>query len=99
MVGISDFGSGILTSTKNQTANKEIDLSLLWEAYGIIKDNFYSFGSISEKEIIYGVIKGMTDSLKDKHTEFFTPEETEKFNEVLTGDFEGIGAVILHSDF
>jgi len=25
----------------------------------------------------------MVSSLKDKHTEFFTPEEAKKFNEVL----------------
>jgi C-terminal processing protease CtpA/Prc len=39
---------------------------------------------------VYGIIKGMTLALKDKHTEYFTPDETQKFNEALTGDFEGI---------
>lgn len=83
----------------NITTNQEIDLKLLWETYNIIKENYYSFDSISKKDIVYGIIKGFTQSLKDKHTEYFTPEETEKFNEALNGDFEGIGAVILESDF
>jgi carboxyl-terminal processing protease len=90
-----------MMSDKNNLSidSKDVDLKLLWEAYKIIKDNFYSFNTISDKELVYGIIKGMTDSLKDKHTEFFTPEETQKFNEALSGDFEGIGAVILHSEF
>jgi len=36
----------------------------------------------------------MVESLGDKHSEFMTPEVTEKFNQALSGDFEGIGAVV-----
>ncbi|MCD5375369.1 S41 family peptidase, partial [Candidatus Gracilibacteria bacterium] len=41
-----------------------------------------------------GAITGMVDALGDKNSEFMSPEATEKFNEVLEGDFEGIGAVV-----
>lgn len=41
----------------------------------------------------------MVGALKDRHSEYFNPEETKKFNEVISGDFEGIGAVIQKNDF
>jgi C-terminal processing protease CtpA/Prc len=34
------------------------------------------------------------NSLQDKHSEFLTADETKDFNMQLSGDFEGIGAVI-----
>lgn len=36
------------------------------------------------------MIKGMVDSLGDKHSTYFDIDETKKFNEALSGDFEGI---------
>lgn len=45
------------------------------------------------------MIKGMVDSLGDKHSTYFDIDETKKFNEALSGDFEGIGAVVDKSEF
>lgn len=45
------------------------------------------------------MIKGFVGSFGDKHSGYFDIEETKKFNEVLSGDFEGIGAVIEKNDF
>lgn len=45
------------------------------------------------------MIKGFIGAFGDKHSEYFNPEETKKFNEMLSGDFEGIGAVIEKNDF
>lgn len=36
----------------------------------------------------------MVEALWDPHSEFMDPETTKKFDELLSGDFEGIGAVI-----
>jgi len=44
------------------------------------------------------MIKGIIESLKDKHSEYFNQEETKKFNAMLSGDFEGIGAVVKKHD-
>ncbi len=45
------------------------------------------------------MIKGMVDALGDRHSDYFDIDETKKFNETLSGDFQGIGAVVDTSDF
>lgn len=82
-----------------KTESTPFNLNLFWEAYKQTADNYYGFDTISEKDILSGMIKGFIDSLGDKHSEYFNTEETKKFNEVLSGDFEGIGAVIEKNDF
>jgi carboxyl-terminal processing protease len=41
-----------------------------------------------------GAIRGMLDSLGDKHTGYMTPEEFTQANMPLTGSYEGIGAYV-----
>lgn len=40
------------------------------------------------------MIDALTKSLGDKHTSYFNPKDAAEFAESLSGDFEGIGAVI-----
>ncbi len=64
-----------------------------------MRENYYGFDTISKTELVSGMVKGMVDALHDKHSEYFNLEETKKFNESISGDFEGIGAVVAKSDF
>lgn len=79
--------------------DKNLDLKLFSEAYNIISQNYYSFNTLTNQEIVYWMIKWVVDSLKDKHSEFFNIEETKQFNEVLSWDFEWIWAVVDKNDF
>lgn len=86
---------------KNGT-KKEIpplDINLFYEAYTYASENYYGFDTLSEKDLVSGMIKGFIGAFGDKHSEYFNLDETKKFNEVLSGDFEGIGAVIEKNDF
>ena len=76
-----------------------VDLDLFYEAYKQAADNYYGFDTLSQKDLVSGMIKGFVNSFGDKHSEYFNLDETKKFNEVLSGDFEGIGAVIEKNDF
>ncbi len=40
------------------------------------------------------MLTALVESLGDKHSSYFPPKEAKEFIEVLSGDFEGIGAVI-----
>ena len=40
------------------------------------------------------VMRGMTEAVKDKHTQFFNKEETDSFNAAIRQNFEGIGAIV-----
>ncbi|MDD4990564.1 MAG: S41 family peptidase [Candidatus Pacebacteria bacterium] len=71
-----------------------IDFSLFWDAYSKLQENFIDPSKIDNQKIIYGAIEGMTKSLDDPYTSFFDPEQAKRFQQDLSGSFEGIGAEI-----
>lgn len=76
-----------------------IDFTPFRETYRLIKNNFFSFDTLSGKTTAYGIAKGFVESLGDRHTQFFDPQEAQRFQEALSGDFEGIGAYVNKADF
>lgn len=88
-----------LFKSENSSFLTNSDLIIFQESMDIIINNFYSANSISKKDLVYWMIKWVVESLKDKHSEFFNIDETKKFNETLSWDFEWIWAVIAKSDF
>lgn len=55
----------------------------LGEAYRAIKENYYGFSTLQKDTIVEGMIKGMMESLKDKHSLYFDPSETQEFNQTI----------------
>ncbi len=64
------------------------------EVYRLLVEKYYGFSEKTGKDVQDEFLSALVTSLWDKHSSYFTPEKTEEFNEVLRGDFEGIGAVI-----
>lgn len=73
---------------------RDVDLSLFWETWNLLEENYLHKDKFQVGSQIYGAAKGLVDSLEDPYTIFMTPEETEKFEESISGEFEGIGAEI-----
>jgi carboxyl-terminal processing protease len=71
-----------------------IDFSLFWDAYSKLNENFINPSKIDDQKIVYGAIKGMTDSLGDPYTNFFDPSQAKIFQQDLSGSFNGIGVEI-----
>lgn len=71
---------------------KNVDMDLFWEVWALIKDKYIDEKSIVVKNMIYGAIKGLANSLEDPYTVFLNPAETRDFELNLNGDLEGIGA-------
>ncbi|MDD5769342.1 MAG: S41 family peptidase [Candidatus Gracilibacteria bacterium] len=87
--------NGIIQSIVNtKTSTGDLDLDLFWKVYNIVSQNYYGNDDLKPKDLQYGVITGFINSLGDKFSEFMTPDITKQFEDVLSGDFEGIGAVI-----
>lgn len=81
------------SSNKNNTGIKlDSSLAEFEEVYDLINDSYYK--DVNKKTLIEGAINGMLDSLNDPHTSYFNKAETENFNEVMNGSYEGIGAEI-----
>ena len=62
------------------------------EVYNLIKSDYYK--NVKEDKLIDGAINGMLSSLDDPHTSYFSKKETEQFNSLMQGSYEGIGAVV-----
>jgi len=73
---------------------EDIDFSLFWDAHSKLQKNFVDPAKFDNQKIIYGAISGMAKSLGDPYTSFFNPEEAKRFEQDLSGSFEGIGVEI-----
>lgn len=88
IVSVKSFSSGkVKTSSEKQETIQEFE-----EVYNLIIDEYYK--KVDKNALINGAINGMLESLDDPHTSYFNKSETENFDEVMNGSYEGIGAEI-----
>lgn len=73
--------------------SKDIDFDIFWETWSVIQSNYVD-RPIPESKLIYGALAGQVASLGDPYSVFLDPETSEKFNQELSSEFEGIGAEI-----
>lgn len=79
----------------NEISDKNtVDFSLFWKSWDELKNNYVDANKLDATQMLYGSIKGMLKATGDPYNAFFSPEENKKFNEEITGSFEGIGAEI-----
>ena len=67
---------------------------IFWQAWDLVEDRFYTEEALDTQEMIYGAVRGMVESLGDRHTVFLTPEQADLFREDLEGEFGGIGVTV-----
>ncbi len=70
------------------------DFSVFWQAWDKLKTEHVNGEGIKGQDLVYGAIKGLTESLNDPYTEFFTPKDYKTFNENIDGNFSGVGMEI-----
>ena len=61
---------------------KDVDFNLFWDVWNIVKQESYD-KNIPDTQLFYGALSGIVTSLADPHSVFFTPENTDGFNEEL----------------
>jgi carboxyl-terminal processing protease len=92
------FGLGIWIGVTKISYHVEqpgtIDFSLFWDAYSKLQEKFIDPSKIDNQKVIYGAIGGMANSLGDPYTNFFDPEQAQRFQQNLSGSFGGIGVEI-----
>ncbi len=81
-------------SGEKRSLDKDIDFELFWEVWDTLKEEYVDKGEINEKEMFYGSLKGLVNSLKDPYTVFMDPKKAKEFEDDMAGSFEGIGAEI-----
>lgn len=79
--------------------NAPADFGLLFEALDVIRREFVGRDGLDDRELTYGAISGLVDSLGDTgHTVFLTPEIRALEEESQTGTIVGIGALLGERD-
>ena len=73
---------------------KDLDFSLFWRVWDMVKNSYFDNSKISETDMFFGAIKGMVSAVGDPYTVFLTPDENKIVREDLSGNFEGIGIQI-----
>lgn len=71
-----------------------LNLQKFWNVYGYIKGESYDIEEIKKEDLVDWAVKWLVDWLWDKFSEYFSKEENQRFNDNLSGDFEGIWAVV-----
>lgn len=74
--------------------NKNVDFAAFWKVWNLLDQKFAPASStqdVSNQERVYGAIAGMVKSLNDPYTVFLIPDENQRFEENIQGNFEGIG--------
>jgi len=79
----------------NQDLGKpnSLDFSPFWQALKVLQDKYVNSDKIDYKNLLYGAIEGMTNSLGDDYTVFMKPEKTDSFMQSVNGNdsFDGVG--------
>lgn len=78
--------------------NKNLDFSLFWTVWDLVKEKHIDKNSLDAQEMAYGAIKGMLSATDDPYTNFFDPKETKAFSQDMESSFEGIGAELGKKD-
>lgn len=73
---------------------QNIDFNLYWDTWDTIKESYVGGGDLTDKQMFYGSLKGLIDSIDDPYSEFMDPQTSKEFEEDMSGSFEGIGAEI-----
>lgn len=99
IVSVVSFKLGERNTQKILNENGQMDLTLMWEVKDRLAKTFLEKDKINaEKQLVYGSIKGMVDSLGDPYTVFLSPEENKMSNEDLSGEFGGVGISLGYKD-
>jgi carboxyl-terminal processing protease len=92
VVGFAIGGGGEDGPSTGRPSQGEADFGILDEIYGIIGEDFVAQDSVDPEMLRQGAIDGALGALGDPHTIYIDPETYSLGIDIITGQFEGIGA-------
>lgn len=94
MAGGVSNKANLFSFLSDKSEAEEVDLSEFWRVWHLMEEKFVHSSStkgISDEDRVYGAISGMVASFGDPYTTFLPPEESNQFNEDISGNFGGVG--------
>ncbi len=83
---------GIGSMPGGEQLSEDLDFNQFWELWELLQIRYYQ--DAEDKNMFYGAMEGLANSLGDPYTDFFEPKTAKEFSDSLKGEFEGIGAEI-----
>lgn len=77
----------------NVGTDTRTEFAKLYNVYDTLTENYYE--DVDQDALIESSIRGMVEGLEDPYSEYMNIDETDEFEESITGDFEGIGAEVM----
>jgi C-terminal peptidase (prc) len=77
----------------NVGTDTRTEFAKLYSVYDTLTENYYE--DVDSDALIESSIRGMVEGLEDPYSEYMNIDETDEFEESITGDFEGIGAEVM----
>jgi len=88
--GLAQVRQNPTATAQNQDASQTF--ADLFEAYEVLSSSYID--PLEDDVLVLGAIDGMMEAVGDPNTNYLTPEEYQRWNESLSGTFEGIGATV-----
>ncbi|MHC5268026.1 S41 family peptidase [Enterococcus sp. LJL98] len=102
MVCVAIISGGLVhtfsgTSRLQESGQTQADeLEKVHTLFDSIQRDYYEV--VDPKILVDGALKGMTEALEDPYTSYFNSEDSGAFADMLSGEFEGIGATLSLKD-
>lgn len=85
---------GILVNCHAKSNYMYENFEIFSSVFQAVRAQYYDISKIDSKQLIYGAIKGMLDSLDDEHSTFLDQKQIRSLREETTGNFGGLGIMI-----
>ncbi|MDD5621490.1 MAG: S41 family peptidase [Candidatus Pacebacteria bacterium] len=82
-------GENVKQKTVLNNIPEGIDFSIVNDVWDQLEEKY--LGQLDHKQMVYGAAKGIAESLGDPYTVFYDPQESQVFQESISGAFEGLG--------
>ena len=84
---------GSIVTSKTSNISESEEMKKLHSVYNHIVSNYYK--KVDRNKLIEASINGMLDYLDDPYTSYMTKTETTSFNQVMDGQYKGVGISIV----
>lgn len=81
-------------SDTTMPASVEDDFEAFWQTFNLIESEYLDREQVTTGTLVDGAISGMIDALGDQFSGYMDPETYPLLNDDLSGEVEGIGAVV-----
>ncbi|NTV44159.1 MAG: S41 family peptidase [Candidatus Yonathbacteria bacterium] len=73
----------------------DVDFEPFWKVWNLLDEKYHSTKEpANSQQRVWGAIQGLVAATGDPYTVFFPPEESEKFADDISGEFQGVGMEI-----